>query len=859
MRQGFPDAVAMVVVTDHGNNTYDVKRHGWTGSRVLTAITNINPDIVGQIQVDDTVLVGAYNGDPQQWAILDRAGFMGSPDATDFTPAASPAILALLDWPRHGRDENCQRDTGEETLLWDVTMLGVQNHTHPSSGGGPVGLARMVTGLVWFWQRRDSIWCLVAGSHNIASPGSSPSYTVAAQLPADPFSGTIGPVCMVMETAPNSEATDPLYCYTSWVSGDNDNPLAELPLEPYEDWTSPRYLTKVTITGEGYSHDWSCSLPGIPLGSCFLAEEFRWQVVGTWDAELIAWTGLSICKINETTGALLATRELPLGTPTVAWDNGAALQSDAWDMDGSTLPWSLEGGQRGQDYERGWGRVRYGGYLRDFAVIRRTAQDTNSRTYLVPIWSYAEQMPVWRISAASAVVDRANYGWTVPGEYTVFTTILAQSGRLLYHWEKLAFATKTAITLGGGLVEFMTWEEGVRSNPLEVYDPVWDPTSLYSVYEEDLEAVIVSMFQTTVDNVNEFPESERFTSETASNVPTQHLHGWSAMVITGAESPGTYTVPAKTSTISHHIGPVTIELFTSPEVPAGVDPDTVIDGYIDDLPEGAIEIFNIEFVVFQETTNPEPQYNGWRFYHDANSLYPSLSVPGIGWSYDRLRNGPFTGILRRLFFTIRVSVVQDSFNFEEGYTVPWHSCNAAADEQGVAFSPRAHATLWPDPTENPTDDDPARPGLRPFGFLDWTMALRGAAEDDTWQTLLDGTEEEGVTTVFSVESISTPVIMGEADDEHQALVAVYGTLIQESWTEDEEPELITVETPQLHLWTQRPGENSAHSTTDEPDIEGVGSTYTDLMAVASPESERALLATGFKDKILSIVIASEAP
>lgn len=99
MRDSYPDVQTMVVLTNHRNNTYDVQRPGWGGSRKLTRITNVNPDIVGQISEDDTVLVGYYNGNPQQAAILSKAGFLMAAAVTDATVALGiyPKALPLTD------------------------------------------------------------------------------------------------------------------------------------------------------------------------------------------------------------------------------------------------------------------------------------------------------------------------------------------------------------------------------------------------------------------------------------------------------------------------------------------------------------------------------------------------------------------------------------------------------------------------------------------------------------------------------------------------------------------------------------------------------------------------------------------
>lgn len=122
MRDAYPDQQAMVVLTDHANNTYDVQRPGWGGSRKLTRITNVNPDIVGQISVDDTVLVGYYNGNPQQAAILSKAGFLLAAAVTDATVAlgvyAKALPLTALLWAIHGHDEGRSRATGEVDLIW---------------------------------------------------------------------------------------------------------------------------------------------------------------------------------------------------------------------------------------------------------------------------------------------------------------------------------------------------------------------------------------------------------------------------------------------------------------------------------------------------------------------------------------------------------------------------------------------------------------------------------------------------------------------------------------------------------------------------------------------------------------------
>lgn len=115
LRAAFPDTETMVVTRDNGNNTYDVRRPGWGSSRQLTQISNVNPDLVGQISVDDTVLVGAYNGNPQQWAILSKAGYM-------LTAEVVGEIIAVVsaDWPVVGRDESRSRNTGDEAQGWQI-------------------------------------------------------------------------------------------------------------------------------------------------------------------------------------------------------------------------------------------------------------------------------------------------------------------------------------------------------------------------------------------------------------------------------------------------------------------------------------------------------------------------------------------------------------------------------------------------------------------------------------------------------------------------------------------------------------------------------------------------------------------
>ncbi|GMU50991.1 MAG: hypothetical protein AMXMBFR33_01370 [Candidatus Xenobia bacterium] len=803
----------------------------------------------GRIRDGQTVVVGYDQRDPQRPFILAAARMIGGPELAPY----SPAILVLLDWARHGRDEGCARFAGSVTSTWSPEPLGVQSHTHPSAGGGPVATPRIVTSLVWFWQRRDGVWCLVAGHHDLSNPGSGPSYTVAAQLLTDPFDDQVGPVCLVLETEPNGDVAGPFHVYTAWVTG-GENPLSQLPLEVYESWEEPAYLSKTLVTAEGWSHVWACELPGIPLGSSFLAHGYRWQVVGTWHAGDGVWDDLRVCKVNEATGEILGTSALPLGTPTVAWAQGAALDAGSWGMGSSPLPWALEGGQRGQDFERGFGRVRHGGYLRDFSVVREIAQDANSGTLLVPIWSYAEQLPVWRVGESGVTVAQANQGWTGT-EYRVYTSVLTQAGRLLYHWEELRFGSVEAIILGTLLTHFTLWEKGTRSEGITA-TPTWG-LLLYRVFTADLQ-ILEDLFTATLDYLTDLPQDDRYEVVSSSRVPTHHVHGWDTQVLVGAATAASYTVPQKSSGISWRELPLTIELMVAPEVGPGEDPTEILASYKRELEPGESVVFEIEYVIVQEA---EGDPGLWSFYHDTNSHFPTVNIPGTSIDYNVCVNGPFTGILRRRFRTIRITTQTGGDTFHESYTVPWSSCHAAANESGPVFAPRAYAGLWPSPDENPADEDPARPAARPFAFFDWTLALRSEHEDPAWEEQLDGTydEETLTSTVFALDSISTPVLLG-AD---QAFVAARGVLVVETEippeNEEDPPTYDTTETEQLQLWTQRVGVDAEHATIDSPDIEGLGSTYADLMAVANVELGRALVVTGHDDKILSLVMGTEVP
>lgn len=138
----------MVVLTNHGNNTYDVQRPGWGANRKLTKITNINPDLVGQIGVDDTVVVGYYNGNPQQAMILSKAGFMFTAGVSDLTVAAIVYAISQLQWPRVGRIEPFSRDTtdrnGTDEGAWELPTELVKY------ADGIMGCARVANSRIWF-------------------------------------------------------------------------------------------------------------------------------------------------------------------------------------------------------------------------------------------------------------------------------------------------------------------------------------------------------------------------------------------------------------------------------------------------------------------------------------------------------------------------------------------------------------------------------------------------------------------------------------------------------------------------------------------------------------------------------------
>lgn len=153
MRDAYPDQQAMVVLTNHNNNTYDVQRPGWGGSRKLTRITNVNPDIVGQISVDDTVLVGYYNGNPQQAAILSKAGFLLSKDIVNGTPFILDLYrkglpLTGVLWGQRQAGERRLGSTGDTEHFWRIPGIA---SNHPIAINEIVGPPRVFGNRVILW------------------------------------------------------------------------------------------------------------------------------------------------------------------------------------------------------------------------------------------------------------------------------------------------------------------------------------------------------------------------------------------------------------------------------------------------------------------------------------------------------------------------------------------------------------------------------------------------------------------------------------------------------------------------------------------------------------------------------------
>lgn len=214
LRDSFPDVHHMVVVLDNGNNTYNVRRPGWGANRQLTSISNVNPDLAGQIHKDDTVVVGAYSGNPQQWAILSKAGFMLTDQvAADVGP--TPVLVVFVQWARVGRLESWSRDTGdrngsEEIFGEDVQGVWQLPTSLTKHTDGVVACARVAANRVWYL-KLNTDWELHAVHFDAAlstetDPLGSRSWTL------DSLQNQL-PLTMTLQPLPDTELLD---VYTTW-------------------------------------------------------------------------------------------------------------------------------------------------------------------------------------------------------------------------------------------------------------------------------------------------------------------------------------------------------------------------------------------------------------------------------------------------------------------------------------------------------------------------------------------------------------------------------------------------------------------------------------------------------------------
>lgn len=866
--------VAISPATDYdvqvGNRAYP-----WRGLQAC--------DLEAALRLGDEVVIAFLHANRQLPVILCLAPWRTSGVTMVQPPPAS--LLALIQWARVGRTEDGGRSTGETAHVWSPEALGTRPLTFPN-GFGPVGCPRLAAGWAWWLQRRTGVWSLVQGHPILSNPGAGPEYQVQGQFPTSPFSGSVGPVNLWLESQPNGTEAGPLNAYTTWVTvPSGENPLVHSP----SSWLTPCYLTKFAVGG---ALQWKVGLPGIPLGTGWLAHGYRWQPVATWfTATPLAssrWINVRLCQIRESTGVLVRTINLVIEAAGIPWN------ADVFDSSAG-IPSPGEGGVRGQNYDTdlpSLGKVQDGGHFREWCVVRANDRDTNSETRFFPIWSYANLVPVWKVTSQGATLDPATLrGWTsYPSRYTLYTSILAHAGTLLHHYEEFRFQEANDILLiGGRLAQFTLWERGVRGSGVEA-TPTWSSIALFRFRfkDDEVESTEELLFDETLAWLLGLDASDKFTTTSTTRLPRAHVHGWRTLPLRAGEATpaaAEHEVATKTSGVGWRTPPLTIELFKAPEVPPATDPNSVAaewgtvggGGYRRPLESGESILFQIEYCLYQVATSAG---GTWQWFHDCNSHLPN-TTGGLAdeKTFSNLKGGPHAALLRRRFYTIRLTTQTAGTTFDESYTVPWHTCNAASDGSRIAFGPRLSLPLpWPDASEAPAGDASLRPNARPFAFFDSELNLISDHADEAWDEFLAGSESiDGDTTTtvgFSGADypLSSVVMLGQ---DGQALVAVRGAKTTTISTEVLIPDpeggdpfidyIEEVETEeQLQLWSQRPGHDSSNSVVVNPAIGGLGHPWCDLMAVEPghirdglEKHDRALVVTADADEVLSIILPAE--
>lgn len=482
-------------------------------------------------------------------------------------------------------------------------------------------------------------------------------------------------------------------------------------IHPVPQGQGPYHMAIHRVTGQYPGDvllDRVIQLPHYPIGKPFWARGFRWQFMGEKNGE---WLNLKLARIKEATSTV-TTYDIQLTVPSVAWpDNLIQPVTDSgiipWlfatygigNIPGAASVHGLSSSQLGNDFVDGWGQVKNGGYLKDFLIWRQG--DANSKTIVVPKWSYSPQIFALEISPSGPPIKlwEKVSGSLYPNSYRVWTSVALHPDpaqkKLLCHFQDFEMESGSGFVGIGSL--FCGWS--TYESALPEFDPIGcplqDPASWngwisdHSLGYGDTEADIAEVFDFAVSTWGVTGPNHHYLIG-SSHVPRRMLHGYAVIdLLTGqilvekaislhSTQSGGYSVKADT---------FRLEWFRSPFIPATQDPEQVSgwDTWIPQLGQNETLGFNKYWAVRQ--WDDSPVWLEWDYFISSPSLSQNGSLTYSRWRFGNPNNpqDPFALAPDRYFYYLRTVYGRRDIQFDISATVPWNTCEASLKNGLIAF------------------------------------------------------------------------------------------------------------------------------------------------------------------------------
>lgn len=592
-------------------------------------------------------------------------------------------LVAQLQWARAGQSEQGDMDTGNRE--GSGMGGGPEEWQLPAfwtllTEGNPVNCIRAAFNKTW-WLEKISVWRLRRArlTETLSEGPDSLSDWEMLEIDSD-----WSPLSMAIEQVVEASEEEPgvMDFYVSWESE------SEFHLSKH------RYHEQ-TLSLESL---WVRQLAYKPIGESFRVGSSCWQILGQdiGEGTLKLWAS----KVDDATGALLATTPLPLDAATTIEDT-----VDIGDAAG-IVPVIDTNSQFGDDFEAHWGAVEHGGKLRDFLIWRSDPDDIGEDSYVIPRWSRSPQMVAWRFSSIGVSTAWKIQGWNQSGKYEFYSTCTLDprkgQNQLLVHYSRVGWTSLSNLVRHWkyllGFWDLENFMPDLGDPTREQVDPAtWGGWPLSTSSTTDTNpGTGHTNWSTWFDNANTFlgPQS----SDTWELVNTDfaeqiRIHGYQVIhPKTGVVARENCVKADQTSGSLAGEG-VVVEWFESEWVPPATDPRDVEDeygtvildeggyGFIEPLADGESEFFKKVWVIIASDWPPESEE--WRFRWD----WSTPAAPSFGNTFIRMANGDphgtppddfpdgdFTTIPGRKFISLRIKQGSVAYDTAESAEVNWHTC-----------------------------------------------------------------------------------------------------------------------------------------------------------------------------------------